>query len=265
MNIIKFELKRNLRSSLTWGIIVLFAGILYSAMGPAFLNQSDTLIAFLEGMGDEFLTGFGINLDTFFTPVGFYSYVGGYISIALCVQAMMYGMNAFVLEKNRHSIEFLYTKPIGRTKVFISKYVANIILLFITQVIVISGIYIVTDIINSGDYDHMLMLMLLITVIPLQLLFFTLGSVVGVSVDKLKSIVSIALGASIGMYVINMLGQITDNSVFEYLSFFNYFNLGEITLNESYDMAFVILTSVLIIVFTTIALIVFSKKDLKVL
>lgn len=265
MNIIKFELKRNLRSSFTWGIVVLFAGILYSAMGPAFLNQSDTLITFLEGMGDEFLTGFGINIDTFFTPVGFYSYVGGYISIALCVQAMMYGMNAFVLEKNRHSVEFLYTKPIGRTKVFISKYIANIILLLITEAIVISGIYAVTDIINSSDYDHMLMFMLLVTIIPLQLLFFTMGSVVGVSVDKLKSIVSIALGASIGMYILNMLGQITDNSAFDYLSFFNYFNLGDITLTGSFDTTFVILSSILIVVFTIVALVIFKKKDLKVL
>lgn len=264
MNIIKFELQRNLKSSLIWVIIVLFVGILYSAMGPAFLAQSDTLIAFLEGMGDDFLTGFGINIETFFTPVGFYSYIGGYISIALCVQATMYGINAFVQEKNKYSVEFLYTKPAARIKIFVCKYLANILLLLITEGIVISSIYIATDLINSSDYDHLLMLMLLLTIIPLQLLFFSLGTLIGVSVSKLKNVTSIALGLSIGMYVLNMLGQISDNSVFNSLSFFNYFNLSDITLNDSYNQRYVILTLVLLMVFTSVALVIFRRKDLKV-
>ncbi len=265
MNIVKFEVKRNLRTTLIWAVAVTVIGIFYTAMGPVFIDQSDTLMAFMEGMGDQFLTGLGINFDTFFSPVGFYSYVGTYMALALCVQAMIYGIKVLIVEKNAKSVEFLYTKPNSRMNIFVNKYIANIILLSITQLIFIVSIYIATDVINTVDYDHQLMLMVLLTVIPLQYLFFTLGTVIGAVANRLKNIVSVAIMVTLVMFFFNMLAGILDNDVLSYLSFFSYFNLSDIVFEEAYNMTFVMISIGLIIFYTVLSAVVLKIKDIKVI
>lgn len=264
MNIISFEIKRRLKTTIIWTVIISLVGLLYTAMGPAFINQSETLISFLSGMGEDFLKGFGINLDTFFSPAGFFGYIGGFIALVLAIQAMIYGIKAFVGEKNNKSIEFLYVKPNSRINIFIQKYIANIILLTITQVVVITILYFATDIINTVDYDHHLMFLLLLTFVPLQYMFFTLGTLIGVTVDRLKNIVAISIGIGIGMFFLNMLGGIIDNQIINYITFFNYYNLSDITFNNQYDSHFVLISIGIICFLTIISAIIFMKKDMKV-
>lgn len=265
MNIFKFEFKRNLTNTIIWTVAIILIGLLYTAMGPIFLDQSDLIYDFMVGMGEEFLKGLGINFETFFTPVGFFAYIGGFIGLALAVQATMYGIKAFVLEKNNHSVEFLYTKPASRSKLFLAKFGANGLLLLITQVFVIGSIYVATDVFNDVAYDHRLMLGLLITFIPLQFMFFTLGTLIGSTANRLKNIVSVSLMISFVMFFMNMLGGIIEIKAFNYLSFFNYYNLGDISLTGEFDLTFVGLSLVLIAVFTISSLIIYNKKDLKVL
>lgn len=265
MNIIRFEIKRNLKTTLIWAVAVAMVAALYSSMAPIFIDESDALIAYIQGMGDAFIKGVGIDIDTFFTPVGFLGYFGPFVALALAVQAMMYGIKAFVVEKNSKSIEFLYTKPNTRLNIFFQKSIANIVLLTITQVVVITSTYLVTDVINTVEYDHSLLLLLLCTFIPIQYLFYTLGTLIGVSVNKLKSTVSVALGLAMVMFFLNMLAGILGDDVFRYLSFFGYFNMSEITTNGSYDPLFTALSIGLIFGFTVLSAIIFKTKNMKVL
>lgn len=265
MNIAKFEIKSHLKTTMIWTIAVSLIGMMYIAMEPAFLDQSEALISLLNGMGDAFLDGLGINVDTFFTPVGFFAYVGGFMALALCVQATIYGIRTFTLEKNTNSIEFLYTKPTSRIKIFVSKYFANVVLLIITQVIVITVLYLFTDVVNSADYDHMLMFLMLFTFVPLQFMFYALGTVIGTSVNRLKSVVPVAIMIPMVMFFLNMLSGIVDNDVVSYLSFFNYYNLSDIVFNEGYDNVFVLISVGIIIGLTAISLVMIKRRDLKVL
>lgn len=264
MNIVSFEIKKGLKTTVIWTIVISLVGLLYTAMGPAFINQSETLISFLSNMGEQFLKGFGINLDTFFSPAGFFGYIGGFIALTLAIQATIYGIKAFVDEKNNKSIEFLYVKPNSRFNIFVQKYIANIVLLSITQIVVITIIYFATDLINTVDYDHHLMFLLLLTFVPLQYMFFTVGTLIGVTVDKLKNIVAISIGLGIGMFFLNMLGGIIDNQVIDYITFFNYYNLSDITFNNQYDSHFVLVSIGIISCLTIISAIIFVKKDMKV-
>ncbi len=265
MNILKFEVKQNLKTTLIWAVIVSLAGMLYVAMGPVFLDQSELLKDFMLSMGEEFLSTLGINFETFFSPTGYFAYVGGYIAMALAVQASIYGIKAFALEKNNKSLEFLYTKPSSKLKIFGSKLAARIVLLTITQIIVIAVLYLGTELVNSADYNHQLLFLMLFTYVPLQYMFLSLGMLIGISVNRLKNIVPISLFLGIGMYFINMLGGLVDTEVFDYISFFNYYNLSDLSIAESYDSTYVLLSITIIVVFLLSGLFIFSKKDMKVM
>ncbi len=263
MEITKFEIKRNYKVTLIWSIAVSLVATLYIAMSPLFVDQADTIMDFMASIGEDLVASLGINFDNFFTPVGFFSYIGGYIFAAMGVQAIIYGIKAFVKEKNQKSTEFLYTKPVSRTSIYIQKTVANAILLLITQVIVISVIMGTTALFNDVDYNQTLLLKEAIAIIPIQFLFLGLGTLIGCSVDRLKNIVSVSIGLSIGMFVLNMLASILESDILGYISFFNYFNLSEIVTSEQFDNQFVGLTIILLFIFYIGGLFIFNHRDIK--
>ncbi len=263
MDIIKFEIKRNYKVTLIWAVAVSLAATVYISMSPLFIDQADTIMGFLSSLGEDLVAGLGINFDNFFTPIGYFSYIGGYLFAALGVQAMIYGIKSFAKEKNQKSVEFLYTKPVTRTKLFVSKTVANIILLTISQAIVIASIMISTDVFNDVDYDQALMFKETFALVPLQYMFLGLGTLIGCSVDRFKNIVSASIMVSVGMYIINMLATILDSDMLGYISFFNYYNLNEIVSEGNYNGNFVFISLVIIIVLLSAALTTYNKRDIK--
>lgn len=261
MNIFKFEFHQHLKSTLIWSISIIAFGLLYVSMGPIFIDQSASLLAMLENMGDAFLQGLGIDIGVFFTPIGYFSYIGGFISIALAVQAMMYGIKVFVIEKNNKSVEFLYTKPVSRNKIFVSKNLANLGLLTITQVLVISSLYIATDVINEMQYDKWIMLQLLASYIPLQWMFYSVGMLVGASVKKLKNVVSVSIMVAVGMYILKMLSDVVGSEVIGYFSFYKYFSLIDIA-TSGIDVQLALIALVITLVCSVASYVVFIRSDL---
>lgn len=263
MNVFKNEFWRYFKLTCIWTVAVVLVAATYLAMAPIFIEQSDTLKVYIEGMGDEVLKGMGIDLDTFFSPVGFFGYIGGYIMLALGIQAMIYGIKTLALEKNKKVLDFLYTKPVSRANVYFQKVLANLLLLAITSVFVVLTIVFVTDLVNDVDYDKATMLKLALTMVPIQLLFYSLGLLVGSSVDKLKNITSVSLFVCIGMYFLNVMSAMFDSKVFEYVSFFNYYNLSEIATNKGYSSESLVLTLVVLIVLFLSSYLVFKKRDFR--
>lgn len=265
MNIIKLELLQNYRQTLIWSIVASFFAIIYIALSPLFIEQSAIIMDFMSSLGEDLLQGFGINFENFFSPIGFFSYIGTYLFLGLGIQAMSYGLRSFVREKNQKSLEFLYVKPISRNRIYCCKLIANLILLIFTQVIVISVILIATDFFNKLEYNHLLMLKLTLVIVPIQLLFLSLGALIGVSVNKLKNVVTLSIMVNIGMFIMNMLASILDSKVLMNLSFYSYFNLSEIVSTEQYEMKFIILTIILIIIFNASSIMIINKRDLKII
>lgn len=263
MNVFRFELKRNIKVTYIWIISVMIGAILFLAMGPIFIEESDILLEYLEAMGPAFLSGMGINIDYFFSPVGFYGYIGGYIALALGIQGMIYGLKTFLTEKNQKSLDFLYTKPSSRCNIYVQKVCANAVLLVITQIFVIITILIAQDTFNTADYDHIMMIKMACNIIPIQFLFYSLGIIISVTLKKFKNIVSLSLFFGIGMYFFNVLSAIFDNEVLDYVSFFNYYNLNDVLNNGNYSISFIIITILLLIAFLGGGYMIFKKRDFR--
>ncbi len=263
MNILKFEIKRNAKVTYIWIIGVLAVSIMYLSMAPMFTEDSEALMGALESFGPEMREAIGINLDTFFSPVGFYAYVGGFITLALCVQAMIYGIKAFVTEKNQKSADFLYTKPASRSSIYVQKVLGNVILLTITQVMCILVINGAVDMFNKVDYDHGLMFLMSLTIVPMQYLFFGLGVLIGVTVPKFKNVVALSLFVGIFMFFLNMMSAMFENKLIELVSFFNYYNLSDILNEGAFATSSIIITIILLVLMFVGSYLIINKRDLR--
>ncbi len=263
MNILKFEIKRNAKVTYIWIIAVLAVSIMYLSMGPMFTEDSEALMGAIESFGPEMREALGIDLDTFFTPVGFYAYVGGFITLALCIQSMIYGIKAFVTEKNQKSSDFLYTKPASRSSIYVQKVLGNAILLTVTQIIVIFVINISVDLFNKPDYDHGLMFLMTLAIVPMQYLFYGLGVLIGVTVPKFKNVVALSLFVGILMYFLNMLSSMFDNKMIEFVSFFNYYNLSDILAEGAFATSSIVITIILLVLMFVGSYLIINKRDLR--
>ncbi len=263
MNILRFEIKRNAKVTYIWIIAVLAVSIMYLAMGPMFTEDSTALMGALESFGPEMREAMGIDLETFFSPVGFYSYVGGYITLALCIQGMIYGMKAFVTEKNQKSSDFLYTKPASRTNIYVQKVLANAILLTVTQIVVIFVINISMDMLNKEVYDQGLLFLMTLAIVPMQYLFYGMGVLVGVTVPKFKHVVALSLFVGILMYFLNMLSAMFDNKFIEFVSFFNYYTLSDILREETFATSSIVITIILLVLMFGGSYLIINKRDLR--
>ncbi len=263
MNILKFEIKRNIKATYIWIIAVLAVSIMYLSIGPMFTEDSEALMGALESFGPEVREAIGIDIDTFFSPVGFYAYVGGFITLALCVQAMIYGIKAFVTEKNQKSVDFLYTKPGSRSNLFLQKVLSNVVLLAFTQVIVITVLYGAADLFNKPDYDHGLMFLMMFAIVPMQYLFLGLGVLIGVTVPKLKNVVAVALFVNMAMYILNMLSAMFENKLITTVSFFSYYNLSDILAEGGYAFSSILVTIILLVLMFGGSYLIINKRDLR--
>ena len=119
------EMRRNLKSSLIWTASIcgmLFFGMLFF---PA-INTGDLLDQiepiFETPMLKAMLSVFGADLSNLGSLMGFYVTYNSFYNILLgCIFASVLAGNLLAKEEAEKTAEFLFTKPVTRMNIFISK------------------------------------------------------------------------------------------------------------------------------------------------
>ena len=119
------------------------------------------------------------------------------------------------------------TKPISRSKVYFSKFIAAFLSLVITAIVVSVGSFIALELFNAGQhYETPNVLKLLITIPIFQLVFLSMGMLISLFFKKVRSVLSLSMGLAIGLYVINSVRGIADSKILGYFSPYYYFEPG---------------------------------------
>ena len=132
--IYRMELKRNFRSFIIWTASIcgiLFLGMLFypAINADGLLTQMDAL--FENPMMKGMLTAFGADISSLGSLTGFYvTYNSMYNVLLGCIFASVLAGKLFTAEESDKTADFLYTKPITRSTIFISK--SAVLLTYIT-------------------------------------------------------------------------------------------------------------------------------------
>ncbi|MBI9098374.1 MAG: ABC transporter permease subunit, partial [Spirochaetaceae bacterium] len=139
-NIYKMEMRRNLKSFTIWTASIcgmLFFGMLfYPAINQdGLLNQMEAL--FENPMMKGMLAAFGADVSSLGSLMGFYVTYNSIYNVVLgCIFASILAGNLLAKEEAEKTAEFLFTRPVSRTVIFLSKtavlftYVTLLSLLF---------------------------------------------------------------------------------------------------------------------------------------
>ena len=105
----------------------------------------------LEGISKELLAALGISEMMDFTMItNYFGYVLQYMTLALLIYGTQLAVTSLVKEETEGTIEFLYSKPVSRSEIFVWKVLANLVCFL--AVLLILAIVTVIGYVTFGEY-----------------------------------------------------------------------------------------------------------------
>ncbi len=262
MNMYLHELKAYRKSTIIWSCTLVLVVLLFLSMYPVFYKDATDFRKLLEDYPESVRKAFGISLDSFFTLLGYYSYMFLYVLLCAAIQAMNLGTSILSKEVREKTADFLLTKPVTRKQIVTAKLLAVVTSLVITDIIYFIAASLMALIVKQQAFNYRTFFMISITVLFVQLMFMSLGILVSVVVPKIKSVLPISLATVFGFYIMSMFSSVIGDTTIRYITPFKYFDTTYIIKNSSYETRFLLIELVFIISSISISYLIYSKKDI---
>ncbi|MGB4588253.1 MAG: ABC transporter permease subunit [Clostridiaceae bacterium] len=262
MNIIVQELKNNRRFMMVWTSSLAAILIVFMLIYPAMLDQASAYKEILAGVPKEVLEALSINIDLLLSYNGFYGYIYIYLMIALGVMGMILGLGMFSKEITGKTADFLLTKPLTRTTIITNKILAGMWIILMTNIILILTGIILKLILSDNGEGVKGMILISLSGFFTQMIFFSLGILIGILKKRIRFISSFAMSVVFGFFILSMVSQIMDEKALYYLTPFRYFDSNTLILKGAYESKYLALSFILILVFLGLSYVVFKKKDI---
>lgn len=261
MNVLRFELKIQLKSTLTWAISLAVLGFAFIAIFPAYTSDVDTLKELLANYPPEFLKAAGLGnagIDTF---NGFYSFCFVYLIFMGAIQSLILGITIISKEKTRKTSDFLFTKPVNRLRILIEKIVTSLICVIFTNIVYVIATYLATTL-YVDQVDWKVFFLLQGALLGTQILFLAIGFFLACCFNKIKSPVSLGIGVGALFFALEMVANMYNDTALKYISPMSYLNPSYIVDHSSYELSTFITGSVLTILLLGAGLYLYKVKDI---
>jgi ABC-2 type transport system permease protein len=262
MNILKQELKMGRKSLVVWGASLVGTLGLFMAMFLVIQDQVADFQKVFEAFPPEFRKALGITSTNLGEILGYFSFAFLYVLLAGSVQAMNLGVSVLSAEVRDKTGDFLYVKPIKRSKVITMKMLAVFIQIIIMNVVMIASSFIFIKLVSNQSFEFKNFLVMAGTLFMLQTFFAFLGLAVSVFLRRIRTVLPISMGVVFMFYIIYLLNQTLDDAKLAWLSPFGYFDLAYVSEHFAYQGKFVAAWLVLNVLFIFFTYKIFSKKDL---
>ena len=263
MNIFKQEFNMRLRSVITWSVAQAAVIWLYISMFTAIGQDAEFMSQMLSKFPKELLTAFGMTGLDFATVLGFYSFVFFFVQLLLAIQAANYGFGLVSVEEREWTADFLLTKPVTRTQILTSKFLAALAGLTITNAVVWISTFVFLNVYRGvKTFEVKPLLVLLATIIVFQLFFLCVGLLISLLVKRIRSVTPYAMALGFGMYVLSVFGDMLGDSVLEKLTPFKHFAPGYILQNATYDMPLVLISVAVIVISLAASYVLYNRRDI---
>jgi ABC-2 type transport system permease protein len=258
------ELKANRKAFIIWSVCMVL--LILSGMGKysAYSEGGDS-VALFNDLPHSVKALFGMSSFDVTSMSGYFAMLFLYVELTCGIHAALLGAGILAKEERDKTSEFLMVKPISRASVITSKLLAaSLNILLINLITLVSSIMMVSTY-NKGESISTEILLFFISMIIVQLIYFSLGAFISALIHNPKSSGSIAIGALLLGYVISRVTDLTDKlNVLNLLSPFKYFNYVDIVEGEGLNIIIFLLSFILISVLTVFTYVFYGKRDLHV-
>lgn len=261
MNVFLHECRAYRKTTLIWTLSLVGIMVLFMSMFPTIEKDIEDYKKVLDGFPDAMKQALGLQVETFGSVLGFYSYVFVYISLCGAIQAMNFGTAIVSKEVREKTADFLLTKPITRKTILTAKVLAAFTSILFTSIVYLVASWLMVAAVATDEYSTKAFLLISISLFLLQVIFLAIGIFLSVYLPKIKSVLSVSLGTVFAFFIIGMLSSSGDEYK-RYLSPFKYFDSYYMIEHTSYEGAFLIVGLGIVAVAIIASYIYYTKKDI---
>ena len=263
MNIYLYELRRLRLQTVIWIGVLGLASLMFISLYPAFSSDMTVMQQLMQNMPPFAREMLGLSLSAFTTFLGFYSFTMIDIMLIGAAQAMGLGLGVMVREQQSKTTDFLLTKPITRTRVFVAKCAAMLTAILITHAAYCVIVYVWAAVFKVGEFDNAKLTVVNASFLALQLWFMALGIVVSQQVGRVRSVVAYTLGAVFGLFAVGLIGALIGEEKFRYVSPFKYIDYLAYASGGSIDVKYWLVGGLLAVVMVVSGYALYARRDKK--
>lgn len=262
MNIIKRELRANLKSTIIWSLAIIFIVALWMVEFESF--SGDTRInEVLDSMPSTIMDALGMGNMDLSSVEGFISSIVLYIYLALGIHACLLGSSMLAKEERDKTADYLFTMPIRRRDILTRKLISSLITLISINLISLGVFLATTRKYEKSDRFYKFIGLLFIAVFILQMIFLSIGMLVASINKKYRKSANISVTLLMVMFLIASLVNTLDQLDFlKYISPFKYFDAKYLLNNLKLQPVFLLISIGVIAVGIVGTYIYYPKRDL---
>jgi ABC-2 type transport system permease protein len=258
MNVFKFELKSQLRSTVIWTVAVITLLLMFqSGIYPLYSESLDDVMEIMSGFPKAFIAAFGMNSETMFSFGGFFNLTYNYLSLMGAIMAAVLSITAFSREKRSKCLDFLLAKPCSRMTIFSAKLLSVLTLLLLSNLLTV----LTAAVVFSATADLGKLILSLSGLFYTEIVFIALGTIFSIFAKKVRSVSGAAIAFGFGSFILSAMYGILNEEKMRYITPLKYFNPSAVYADGGFEGKYVVTAIIVIVVCIGTAGYHFCKYD----
>ena len=265
MNIYIKELKSHRKSLIFWsiGVILMVASGMSKYAGLKSSGQSITEV--FSQMPKSMQAVMGIGPLDLSKASGFYGLLFLYLVLMATIHAAMLGATIISKEERDKTSEFLFVKPVSRTKIISAKLLAAFTNIVIFNLVTFVSSLVAVGKMSEGEDVNGDIAITMVGMFILQLVFLAIGSAISAVKKRPKTAGSLATGILLLVFLLSVAIDLNEKlENLKYLTPFKYFEAKNMMYGGGFEGVYLILSALLIVLLIYVTYVFYKKRDLNV-
>ena len=266
MNIYRFELKRAWLGAMIWTLVL--AGLLIGLMSgalPAFMESRAGVENMLKSFPPAFAAAFGMQMNNLFSFGGFYAFGFLYYSLFGAIMASGIGLDFFSRETREKCMDFLLTKPRGRSRIFAQKLLAALTLLLLSNAVFIASSLALYRAYAPAPLMMGKALLAASSLLFTELLFLFVGICIGVFAKKVRSVSGSSTAIGFAGFLLSALHSLLEEEKLRFITPFKYFDAARAFFEGSFEAKYALTGVAIGLVLLAVSYARYTRADIPAL
>lgn len=261
MNIVKRELKSNLKSMIIWSISLILLISLWMVKFQSIAGNTQ-INELLNSMPQKMIAALGMDKTNISSLGGFISALSLYLYLILGIHAVLLGSNIIAKEERDKTAEYLFALPISRKKVIEGKLIWAIINLSILNLITLSSTLISIKKYKKDEGFYKFIVLLFLAIFIVQLIFLSIGMLISSINKRYKKSSNISVSILMITFILASLINMVDSVDFlKYITPFKYFDASFLLSEGKMEPVFIIISLLIILGGIAGTFVFYPKRD----
>jgi len=263
VNIYRQELKMLRGTFIVWLLSLLALATIYLSVYPAFAKDADVVTQALAHLPPAVKQAMGTGGFQIFSFPGFIANVLPILLLAGGIQTMNMGITLANRDLLSQTTDFLISKPVGRSRIFLQKLLAHLTVILATSAILIGYIYAGSQVGKAEDFSMQTFLMIMAVFTGIQLWFLAVGMTVSALVGRIRAVVGVSMAVVFGLFVLGLFGSVIGDEAIRYISPFKYVDLLEVVKSQTYELSHIVVWAAIVILGFVLSWIIYKRRDVR--